>query len=161
MGELAIARRPDAAGAFCQHFALGRFSTDFMVVVDQNLIAALHEINFDSLDTPFLILIQRGNQLIIQRFPYHPQYHANIFLFRVRRQLFHVYFRHDVQHIAKFVPAFIQDDVRNSVLRGEIDVVLIRLRVDPGSEVHAVNIVVVPPVPGYLARLDPTGVLHL
>ena len=41
---------------------------------------------------------------------------------------------------------------------GEVDIVLVGLRVDPGAEVHSVEVPVVPPVPGHLAGLDPAPV---
>ncbi len=83
------------------------------------------------------------------------------FCLRVGSQLFHVDLRHDLQHIAELVPAFVEDDVLEAVLRGEIDVVLVGLRVDAGFEIHAVDIVGVPPVPGDFARFDPRRVRHL
>ena len=45
-----------------------------------------------------------------------------------------------------------------AVARREVDVVLVGLRVDPGLEVDAVDVVGVPPVPGHLAGLDPRRV---
>src|SRR5262249_1161059 len=47
------------------------------------------------------------------------------------------------------------------IFGGEVDVVLVSLRVDTGFEVDRVDIVVVPPVPGDFARFDPGGVAQL
>ena len=48
-----------------EHFALRCFAADFMVEVDQQLIVPLHEIDFDSLDAPLRILIESGDQLVV------------------------------------------------------------------------------------------------
>src|SRR5580692_917418 len=40
----------------------------------------------------------------------------------------------------------------------EVDIVLIGVSINPRPEIHMRNIPVIPPVPGYLARLDPTGI---
>ena len=37
-----------------QHVALGRFAAGLVIEVDQLLVVALHEINLDALDAPFL-----------------------------------------------------------------------------------------------------------
>jgi hypothetical protein len=52
-----------------QHVALRRLATDLGVIVHHDLIAALHEIHFNALDSPFLKLIERGYQLVVQGFP--------------------------------------------------------------------------------------------
>ena len=87
-----------------------------MIKVDDRLIIALHEINFDSLDPPFLKLIERGLKLIVERLPGHPQNDGDILLFAVSNQFFDIHFRRHLEQIAEFVPAFIEDDVLNAVL---------------------------------------------
>ena len=88
----------------------------------------------------FSKLIERRNQLIIQRLPRRPQNKSDVLLLRVGDQLFHVHFRHDFQQIAQLVPAFIQNDVRNLIFRREVDEVLVRLRVDARLKIHAIQI---------------------
>ena len=103
----------------------------------------------------FSKLIESGNQLVVQRLPHHPQNDPDIFLLGIGRQFVHVDFRNDLQHVPQLVPAFIENDVGQTVFRGKVDVILIRLRVDSSLEVHAVNIVEVPPVPSHFPWLDP------
>src|SRR5467141_4733061 len=56
-----------------EHFTFGGFAANFMVEVDQQLIVALHEVDFDSLDAPLSILIESRDQLIVERLPNHPK----------------------------------------------------------------------------------------
>ncbi len=106
-------------------------------------------------------MIERGNQLIVERFPNDPKDDTHVFLFRVRSQFLHIYFRNDFQDISKLVPAFIQNDVLEAIFRGEVNVILICLGINSSLEIHTVNVVEVPPVPRDFSRLDPRSVLQL
>ena len=55
-----------------QHVALGGLAAHLIEVVDHDLIAALHEVHFNSLDPPLIELIQRGNQLVVECLPRGP-----------------------------------------------------------------------------------------
>ena len=132
-----------------------------MIEVDQRLIIALHEINLDAFDSPFFKLIERGLELIVERFPYNPQDDANILLSGIGGEFFHIDFWNYVQHVPQLVPAFIQDDVLQSIFRSEVDVIFVGLRVDAGFEIHAVDVVGIPPVPSHLAGPNPRSVVHL
>ena len=144
-----------------EHFALGRFAADFMIVVDQQLVTSLHEVDLNSFDAPFGKLFERRLKLIVERLPDHPKNDADVFLLGIGSQFFHVDFGNDLEHVSQLVPAFVEDDVRNTVFRGEINVVLVSLRVDAGFEIYAINVVGIPPVPGHLSRFDPGAVLDL
>src|SRR5207245_9087675 len=133
----------------------------FVIVVEQKLVTALHEVNLYSLDAPFRELIERRLELIVERLPDHPKNDSDILLFGISREFFHVDFRYDFEQIPEFVPALVENDVLDAVPRGEIDVVLVSLRVDPGFEVDIVDVVGIPPVPGDLTWLDPGCVLEL
>src|SRR5437870_10973831 len=52
-----------------EHFALGRFAADFMIVVDQQLVTSLHEVDLNSFDAPFVILFELWLKLIVERLP--------------------------------------------------------------------------------------------
>ena len=80
---------------------------------------------------------------------------------RIGGQFFHVDLGNHLEHVPQLVPALVEDDVRNAILCGEIDVVLVGLRVDTGFKIYAINVVGIPPVPGHVARFDPGGVLDL
>ena len=83
-----------------QHVALGGFAADLGKIVHHDLIAALHEIDFNSLHSPLFKLIQRRNQLVIQRLPRCPKNQSDIFLLGIRDQLIHVELRRDLKQIA-------------------------------------------------------------
>src|SRR5207253_5191879 len=53
-----------------EHLALRGFAAHLIVEIDQLLVVALHEIDLDSFDSPLRVLIERWNQLIVERFPY-------------------------------------------------------------------------------------------
>src|SRR5262249_311618 len=144
-----------------KHFAFGAFGTQLMIEIHQQLVVALHEVNFDSLDSPLGVLIEGGPHLVGEGFPDYPKDYADVFLFGVPGQLLDVDFGNDVANVAKLVPTFIENDVVEMIFGGEVDVVLVSLRVDTGFEVDAVDIVVVPPVPGDFARFDPGSVAQL
>ena len=144
-----------------QHLAFCGFAADFVIVIDQELIVALHEINLDAFDTPLFVLIESGDKLIVQRFPNQPQDNSNIFLLPVSGQLRDVQIGNHFQCIAQLVPALIENNVGNPVLGREVNVILVSLCIDTGFEVNPVDVVCVPPIPGDLAGLDPGGVLQL
>ena len=41
-----------------KHVALGRFHADLVIVIDQQLVVALHKVNFDSLNSPLRVEIE-------------------------------------------------------------------------------------------------------
>src|SRR5207253_8380551 len=43
-----------------EHFAFGGLTADLVVVVDHDLIAALHEVNLDAFDAPLFELVKSG-----------------------------------------------------------------------------------------------------
>ena len=139
----------------------GRLARDPLVEVDHPLVLALHEVDLDALHAPARELVERRLHLLVQRLPHDPQDQPDVALLRVRRQRGHVDLGRDRHQVAQLVPALVQDDVRDAVLRGEVDVVLVGLGVDARPERHAVDVVRVPPVPGHLARPDPRGVGEL
>ena len=55
-----------------QHVALRGFTAGLVIKVDQLLIVALHEINFDSFDSPFLELVQRLIKFVVETFSRQP-----------------------------------------------------------------------------------------
>ena len=57
-------------------------------------------------------------------------------------------------------PAFIEDDIFDAMLLGEVDVVLVGVVVDAGAEVHPVEVPSVPPVPSDFSRLHPAEILR-
>src|SRR6185503_7099702 len=65
-----------------QHFALRSLTAGPEIKIDQLLIVALHEVNFDSLDAPFLELVKRLVKLVVERLPHYPKNEADILLLR-------------------------------------------------------------------------------
>ena len=57
-------------------------------------------------------------------------------------------------------PTFVQNHIFDTLLRSEIDVILISLVVDTSLEVHTRDVPVVPPVPSHLTGTDPRNILH-
>src|SRR6202030_2249855 len=56
-----------------EHLPLCGFAADTVIVIDQKLIAALHEIDLDALDAPFCVLIEGGLELVVESFPNDPE----------------------------------------------------------------------------------------
>ncbi len=135
-----------------------RLTRDAIVVVHHRLIVALHEVHLDPLHAPALELVEGGLHLRVQRAPGRPEDDPDV----LRRAVLHE--RRDVDprrlrhEIAELVPALVEDDVGDAVLRREVDVVAVRLVVHAGAEGHAAQVEVVVPVPGHLARPDPRHV---
>ena len=73
---------------------------DSIEVLNQRLVAPLHEVHFDAFDAPLLVLIERRNQLIAEGLPDHPENDAHVSLLAVFDDFRNVDLRHDVQDIA-------------------------------------------------------------
>src|SRR6185369_5450370 len=144
-----------------EHFALGGFTADLVVVINHHLIAALHEVDLDAFDAPLFELVESGLKLVVQGLPNDPHDEADVFLFGVGGEFVHVEIGDDFHQIAEFVPAFVENDVGNAVFGGEVDVVFVGGGVNASFEIYAVDVPGVPPIPGNLAGLDPRSVLQL
>ncbi len=131
-----------------------------LVEVHHPLVLALHEVDLDPLHAPPSELVERGLHLQVEGLPHDPHDQAHVLLLRVGGQRLHVEAGGDREQVAERVPAFVQDDVLQAVLGGEVDVVLVGVGVDAGLERHAREVEVVPPVPRHLARRDPGRVRH-
>ena len=92
-----------------------------------------------------------------------PQYQPHSTLLGIPYQHRQIYLFHHLEQIRFHVhsPSFVQYHIFNPVLRGKINIVLIRLVVNSRLEIHTLQVPVVPPVPRHLAGFNPTQVSHL
>jgi len=144
-----------------EHLILGGFGQDAFIVVDHPLVVTLHEIDFQTDDTPPGELLEGGLQLPVKSHPAHPEDNADIFLLAVIDNFRDIHAGFGSQQVVLRRPAIIDDDIFNAVFGGKIDVVFVRFGVDAGFEINSIDVIGIPPVPGNFARLDPGGILEL
>ena len=89
-----------------------------------------------------------------------PEDQAHVLLFGIAAEGREVDLGNDLHQVRLQVhgPAFIQDDILDAMRRGKVDIILVGFGIDASLEVHAVQVPVIPPVPGNLARLHPRPV---
>ena len=143
-----------------QHFPCGTFAGNFFVEIYHPLIVALHKVNFNPFYSPCFKLIECFLQFVVERFPGNPKNNVNIFFFSVVNQFFYINVFFLLHNIRKYVPAFVKNNVLQSVFRCKIDVVFIGRVIYAGHKINTVNVVGVPPVPGYFSGFNPVGIFE-
>ena len=91
-----------------------------------------------------------------------PQNNIHILRFGVRYDGWKIDFRDDFQQICFQVnsPTLIQNYIFDAMFGSEVDIIFISIVIDTGTEVHSVNVPIVPPVPGNLTRFDPGNITY-
>ena len=130
------------------------------VEVDHQLVVAVHEVDLEALDTHLREMLADALNVAVHRIVSCPEDDAHALGIGIVHNLGKVYVRNDLEEVGLQVhrPAFVEDDIFDAVGGREVDIKLICLGVDAGTEVHAVDVPVVPPVPGDLAGLHPAPV---
>ena len=137
--------------------ALGASLGDAVYHLGGLLVVAVEEIDFESFDAHGGVVVAGFVELLVQHVEDCPEDDADVFLLAVADEFGQVEVGDDGEHVAALgvVPAFVQNDVFESVLGGEVDVVAIGLLVDACLEAYAGDAPVVPPVPGHFAGTNP------
>ena len=130
---------------------------DLRVELHHLLVVAVHEVDLEALDAHRGEMLADSLHVAVHGPVAGPEDDADAFGVGVVHDLLQVDLRDHLEEVGLVLdgPALVQDRVFDALRGGEVDVVFIGLRVDTGLEVHAVEVPVVPPVPGYLAGLDP------
>ncbi len=102
-----------------------------------------------------------GCSLSSRLFQVDPENNSDLFLSRMSQQFRHVDVGVDGEDIAELIPPFVQNDIFEAIFGGEIDVIFVGGSIEAGLEIDVIEVERVPPVPGYLARLDPACFLQL
>ena len=133
-----------------------------VVEVDDHLVVAVHEVDLEAFHAHVGIVLADMFHVLVDGGIAHPKHDAHIALGAIVHQFLDVDFGHHLEKVSLFVdgPAFVQNDIFDAVLRGEVDVVLIGIVVDARREVDAIDVPGVPPVPSHLARLDPRDITN-
>ena len=126
------------------------------------LVVAVEEIDLEALDAHLRVVFADAFEVAFRGIETGPEDDAHAAFLAVGDQFGQVDRGNDLEKVGLFVhgPAFVEDDVFDAVVGGEVDVVFIGFVVDSRLEVHAVEVPGVPPVPGHLAGFDPRNVLH-
>ncbi len=135
---------------------------EVLEVLDGELVVPVEEIHLEALHAHFSVVPDDVFEILAEGVVTCPEYDVHPFLLAIINDGLHVYLRDDVEQIVLALdrPALVENDIFQSVFGGEVDVVLIGFGVDSGPEIDPSDVPVVPPVPGYLARLHP-GVVSL
>ena len=133
-----------------------------LIEVNHRLVRPLHEIYLDSLYAPITVRVKDFFHVFHHRGPQGPEDNPNALLITVPDKLMKVKTRlrvHDVHRTGG--PSFIHEYILQAGPGREIDIVFVSLRIDPGLEVHAIDIEHAPPLPGNLARPYPGSVIGI
>ena len=154
------ARRLVGAVEVDQHLVLGTHLRAGGVEVDHILVVAVHEIDLEALDAHAGIVDEDILHVAVDGPVAGPEDEADVLFLGVGAELIEVDLGNDLHQVGLLVdrPALVQDDILDAVCRREIDVILVGGVIDAGLEVHAVEVPVIPPVPGDLAGLHPAPV---
>ena len=146
-----------------QQVILGTHVGGTLVELSDNLVVAIHEINLEALDAYLAVVLAHMLHIAVEGVVACPQNQPHIPCLGILHQHGQVDVRHHLEEVGLTVhcPTFVEDDILNAVLGGEINIILVGIVVDACFEVHAGEVPVIPPVPCHLAGLNPAKVLYL
>ncbi len=163
IGPCAVDACRDVVSVEVEHHVV--FGCGFGSAVDELvylLIVAVEEVDFEAFDAHFGVVAANFLEVALERYVSGPEYDANATFLTVGYKLGDIDFRNDAEELAAtwYAPSVVHDDVFDTVLAGEVDVVFVGFLVDAGLEVDIVEVPCVPPVPGNLAGFDPRSVFN-
>lgn len=127
---------------------------------DHHLIVPVHEIDLKAFDPHLGIVAADILHVAVECPVTRPENDADMAFRCVCDDTRQVYFRNHLHQVRPFVhsPAFVQNDVFDTVFGCEINVVFIGFRVYSRRKVHTIEIPCIPPVPCHLAGFHPTEI---
>ena len=130
--------------------------------VDDLLVITVHKVNFESLHPHIGIMLHHLFHIPVKCVITGPENDTDILGFSIIHQLRNIDFRDNLHQIGSHIdrPAFIENHIFDAMFGSEVDIILIGLIVDASTEIHIVNIPVIPPVPCNLARFHPRDILQ-
>ena len=113
------------------------------------LVVPVHEIYLEAFDAHFGEVLADTLDVSFNGFVSRPENQADVLAVRIAHELFQIDFRDYLEQVGLLVhcPALVKYDVFDAVGCGEVNVIFIRLVVDPCPEVHSVQVPIIPPVP--------------
>ena len=126
------------------------------------LVVAVHEIDFESFDAHGGIVAAHLLHVAVEGPIPGPKHDAYPLCLGVRDQFGQVNLGHDLHQVGLEVdrPTLIEQHIGHTAAGRKVDVLLVGCIVDARLEGDTVEVPVVPPLPGRLARLNPGGILQ-
>ena len=133
-----------------------------VVEVDNLLVIAIHKVDLEAFHAHLGIMLAHMLHVLVDGGIAGPKHDAHVTFSAIVDQLLQIDLRHHLEEIGLLVhrPTFVQNHIFDAISRGEVDVIFIGIVVDASLERHAVDVPVVPPVPGHLAGLDPAEIFY-
>ena len=130
--------------------------------INHILVVTIHKIYLEALDSHLGVILADVLHIPVESIVAGPKDEAYVVRFGIFTKHREIDLRDDLHQIGFLVdsPAFIEDDIFDAMLLGEVDVVLVGVVVDAGAEVHSVEVPSVPPVPSDFSRLHPAEILR-
>ena len=123
------------------------------------LVLMVEEVHLEAGNSEGTVVLANLLKVFVEQIGGNPQDELHALSGCVTAQLGNVDFRDGFERGQRLVPAFVEDHIFESVLRCEVDVILIGGVIDAAFEVHSVQAEGIPPVPGRQACLNPGGVV--
>ena len=145
-----------------QHLISGTSFCRAVQEINKFLIVTVHKVNLETFDTHIRIMLHNILHITVESIKTCPQNNIHILRFGVRYDGWKIDFRDDFQQICFQVnsPTLIQNYIFDAMFGSEVDIIFISIVIDTGTEVHSVNVPIVPPVPGNLTRFDPGNITY-
>ena len=137
---------------------LGGFFGYTFIIVYHPLVTAVHEVDLHSCDAPIGKCFKEV-EMILDSQPWQPKYDFYVAVLSVFYQFGKIDGGIGGKRITCiFRPSFVHDDIRNTELGCEVNVVFIGIHIETRTEIYPIEACVVPPFPTHLSRFDPTVV---
>ena len=130
------------------------------VEINHNLVIPVHEVHLETFDAHLRIMAAYVFHISVESPISCPQNQTHTTLSCISAKHRKVNFRDNLHKVSFLVhsPALIENDIFDSMGSREVNVVLVCVVVDARTEIHAVEIPGVPPIPSHLARTHPAVV---
>ena len=130
------------------------------VEIHHRLVIPVHEIHLETLHSHLGIMTADILHVPVESQIAGPEDDAHTALLSILAKHRDVNLRNHLHKVGLLVhsPALIEDDILDTVGGSKINVVFVGLVVDSGTEIHTIEIPVIPPVPGNLSRTHPAEI---
>ena len=130
--------------------------------VDDLLVVAIHKVYLESFHTHIGIMLHHLFHIPVECMVARPEDDSDILGFAIIHQFRNIDFWNNLHQVRSHIdrPTFIENHIFDAMFGSEVDIIFIGFSVDTGTEIHIVNVPVIPPIPCHLTRFHPGNILQ-
>ena len=145
-----------------KQMVLGSLSGYSFIIIHHPLVTSVHEVDFDSLHTPFLESLKQP-EIVFYSEPCQPKHNAYIFFFAITNEFMHIYRRiWCIGITGTHSPALVHNNIWYTIISSKINKIFVSIEIASCYKINirSVGSSTVPPFPACQSGLNPGSIFQ-